>query len=108
MDCPILVSTRSRLASFLHRKLALYSELFYSKKNPYQLLQVPATDLHVALVFIQTLSEGLCIIFAASRTPGVALVVVVGLAGHSSIGLLLLGWLTRSATEHAPDGMTDG
>ena len=77
-------------------------------QKTHQLLQVPATDLHVALVLIQTLSEGLRIILAASRTPGAALVVVVGLAAYSIIGLLLLGWLTRSATEHAPDGMTDG
>lgn len=72
------------------------------------MLEVPAADLHIALVLIQALGEGLCICFAATWAPGAALVgIVIGLAGNSTVCLLLLRWGARSAPEHASNGVAD-
>ena len=78
-------------------------------RQSYQLLQVPATDLHVSLIFIHAFSELLRVDLTTSRAPGVILVAVaVGLVANGVVGRLLLGWLSRSATEHSSDGVANG
>ena len=73
----------------------------------YQLIQIPATDLHIALIFVQTLGKGLCIRLAASGTPDSALrAALVGLASHSIVRSLLFGWGARPS-KHSSDGVTD-
>ena len=44
-------------------------------QKPYQLFKIPTANLHVALVLIQALGEGLCIIIAAASAPAVVLVI---------------------------------
>lgn len=78
-------------------------------EESYQLLQVPSTNLHITLVFIQACRELLGIHFTTPRAPSVVLVAfVVALAGEGVVGLLLLSWGAGSATEHSSDCVADG
>ena len=72
----------------------------------YQLLQIPAANLHIALVLIQTLSKLLRIRLTAPRTPAI-LLGLVALRSYSVILWCLLSWSAGSATEEAADGMAD-
>ena len=82
-------------------------------KKPYQLVKVPTTDLHVALVIIQALGELLCVHVTVTGTPhrGILIVcVVLGVSGGGVglIGLGLGGGGGTSTTEETADGVTDG
>ena len=72
----------------------------------HQLIQIPATDLHVALILVQTLGESLRISLAASGAPRILRVVLVGLASHSIVRLLLLSWGSRRS-KHSSDSMAN-
>lgn len=76
----------------------------------YQLVKIPAADLHIAPILIQTLGERLGIGFAASWTPAIGLVSsVVGLASHAIVRWLrLCSSRARSATEETADSVADG
>jgi len=74
----------------------------------FQLLQIPAADLHVTLILVQTLGELLSIPFTAPSTPVVAL---VGggrrRVGGRSVRLLRLSrGAAGAATEESTDGMS--
>jgi len=68
-----------------------------------QLIKVPSTDLHVAVVLIQTLREGHGLV----STPIRASRVLVSLLSLS-LDRLLLCRCSRAATEEATDGVADG
>jgi hypothetical protein len=76
------------------------------KKATYQLLQIPAADLHVALILIQALSELLRIRLTASRTPAV-LLGLISLRRNSIILRCLLGGSSGTATEESADCVAD-
>ncbi len=87
---PSLVLTGGLLTSFLYNMSAYPSTKDDLLFSIHQLIQIPATDLHVALVFIQTLGKGLRICFTTSGTPSVTLrAALIGLASHSIVRLLL-------------------
>ncbi len=75
----------------------------------YQLIKVPATNLHVASILVQAFSEAFGIRFAASWAPAIVLIPgLVGLAGHTVIRLLgLRSGRAGAATEKTPNGMAD-
>jgi hypothetical protein len=64
----------------------------------YQLLQIPAADLHVSLVFIQALGELLRIHLTAPCTP-VAVLGCISLSRNAIVLRLLLSWLRGPTTE---------
>jgi hypothetical protein len=79
----------------------------------YQLVQVPSTDGHVALVLIQALAEVLHVGRAGRVLPGRGAVALVEAAFHGlslgSSSLLGFGGGARGATaEEAADGVADG
>jgi len=62
------------------------------------LFEVPSTDLHVALILVQTLGERFGISLAASRAP---------LAILSAAVVSLLSWGAGTATKHPTNCMAD-
>lgn len=66
-----------------------------------ELLEVPAADLHVAVVLGHAVGEVLCVDLAASAT------VLLALSGDL-LGLLLLNWLRGASAEEAANGVADG
>ena len=98
-------SLHSGRLSVHHAQLALHRHTLDHILKTYQLFQIPATDLHVALILVQTLRKLLRIHFTASRSPGVILL-VTGLS-NTIILLLLCRGLRGSTTKEPPDGMPD-
>lgn len=77
----------------------------------HQLIKIPATNLHVPSVLIQTLGETFGVRFATPGTPAIiALVpVLVRLGRHTTVRLLRLCSLRAgTATKESPDRMSDG
>lgn len=72
-----------------------------------QLLQIPSTDLHIALVLIQALSKLLGIDLAALLAP-TALRSIVSLSGNSRLLWLLGCWLRGTTSEESADCVPDG
>ena len=104
---PPLVLTGCLLASFLQKTSVSLMDLDDILCSHYQLIQIPATDLHIALIFVQTLGKGLHIRLAASGIPGSALrAAIVGLASHSIVRCLLFGW-GAGPSKHSSDRVTD-
>jgi hypothetical protein len=69
------------------------------KINTYQLLQIPAADLHIALVLIQAFCKLLRISITASHTQAVLLALII----LSSDSLLLFGCSAGSTTEESAE-----
>ena len=89
-------------------KSAFSSKDIYTTEAAHQLLQVPAADLHVALVFVHALREALGVSLAASSAVSSRRACILAVLGsHRGVGLLLLSWLTGTA-KHATDSMADG
>lgn len=75
----------------------------------YQLIEIPATDLHISPVLVQTLGERLRIVFTALSAPIVGL--IAGIVGLGSDGIVLLLGFGRSAarsTKETANCMTYG
>jgi len=90
--------TLAALAILFSQHLVLASSTLASL----QLVEIPSTDLHVAVVVIQALREYLCLITTAIRA-GLVLVSLLSLSLNR-----LLGRCSRATTKETTDGVTDG
>jgi len=99
-------SQRFDMPSVHHTFISTTPSVRNQSSGIYQLLEVPATDLHVPLVLVQTLGELLRIDLTASRSPGIVL--LVASLRNTVVLLLLCRRLRRSASEEPTDSMADG
>lgn len=77
----------------------------------YELFQIPATDLHIALVLVQALSERLGILLTVPCSPVTTLICsVLGLARYGVVGRLRLGGGAGAGTssKEAANGVANG
>ena len=79
------------------------------RREAHKLIQIPSTDLHVALILIQALGKTLRVRLAAPRSPAIPLISrIIRLAGHGTVGLLGFGRSTAgSSAKEATNGMAD-
>lgn len=93
----------------VHKESTTRATSRYSSMT-YQLIKIPATNLHVASVLIQALGETFGIRFATPWTPVIVLITVLGgLGSHSVVRLLsLCSFRAGAATEESPNSMSDG
>ena len=109
--CYRLVLAGNRLACFLHRaqvSTIIHESGVRTNTTTYQLLQIPTTDLHIALVLVQAPSERLGILLTIPRSPAAALIrPILGLARHGAVGRLRLGGGAGPASKEAPNRVAD-
>ncbi len=70
------------------------------------MFEVPSTDLHVALILVQTLGERFGISLAASRAP-LAILSAAVVSLTSNCVVRLLSWGAGTATKHPTNCMAD-